>query len=281
MILDDGGDATLLVHKGVEYEKTGVVPTVEDDDLSVSDEYRVILDTLRRALAEDPQRWTTRRERHPRRHRGDHHRRAPALPARRAGPAAVPGDQRQRLGHQEQVRQRLRHPALADRRPQPGHRRADRRQGRGRLRLRRRRQGQRGRARRPGRAGDRHRGRPDLRAAGAAAGLPGGAAGRRRGPGRHRRHHHRQQGHRHRRAHGPDEAPGDPGQRRPLRQRDRHGRAGPLPGHPPAQHQAAGRRVGLPGRALDHRAVRGPADEPGQRHRAPVVRDEQQLLATR
>ncbi len=59
MILDDGGDATLLVHKGVEYERTGVVPTVEDDDLSVSDEYRVILDTLRRALAEDPQRWTT------------------------------------------------------------------------------------------------------------------------------------------------------------------------------------------------------------------------------
>ena len=59
MILDDGGDATLLVHKGVEYEKTGVVPTVEDDDLSVSEEYRVILDTLRRALADDPQRWTT------------------------------------------------------------------------------------------------------------------------------------------------------------------------------------------------------------------------------
>jgi adenosylhomocysteinase len=59
MILDDGGDATLLVHKGVEYEKTGVVPTIEDDDLSVSDEYRVVLDTLRRALAEDPQRWTT------------------------------------------------------------------------------------------------------------------------------------------------------------------------------------------------------------------------------
>jgi adenosylhomocysteinase len=59
MILDDGGDATLLIHKGVEYEKTGVVPTVEDDDLSVSEEYRIILDTLRRSLAEDPQRWTT------------------------------------------------------------------------------------------------------------------------------------------------------------------------------------------------------------------------------
>jgi len=59
MILDDGGDATLLVHKGVEYEKTGVVPTVEDDDLSVSDEYRIILETLRRSLAAEPQRWTT------------------------------------------------------------------------------------------------------------------------------------------------------------------------------------------------------------------------------
>ncbi len=59
MILDDGGDATLLIHKGVEYEKTGVVPTVEDDDLTVSHEYRVILDTLRRSLAADPQRWTT------------------------------------------------------------------------------------------------------------------------------------------------------------------------------------------------------------------------------
>jgi len=59
MILDDGGDATLLVHKGVEFEKTGVVPTVDDEDLQTSEEYRVILDTLRRALADDPQRWTT------------------------------------------------------------------------------------------------------------------------------------------------------------------------------------------------------------------------------
>ena len=139
-----------------------------------------------------------RGERHPRRHRGDHHRRPPALPAGRAGSAAVPGDQRQRLGHQEQVRQRLRHPALADRRHQPGHGRPHRRQGRGGLRLRRRRQGQRRRARRAGRPGDRHRGRPDLRAPGAAAGLPGRAARRRRGPRGHHHHDHRQQGHRHR-----------------------------------------------------------------------------------
>lgn len=59
MILDDGGDATLLVHKGVEFEKTGVVPSFADDDLSVSDEERAVFDTLRRSLAEDPQRWTT------------------------------------------------------------------------------------------------------------------------------------------------------------------------------------------------------------------------------
>jgi adenosylhomocysteinase len=59
MILDDGGDATLLVHKGVEFEKTGVVPTVDDDDLTVADEFRIILNTLRRSLAANPQKWTT------------------------------------------------------------------------------------------------------------------------------------------------------------------------------------------------------------------------------
>ena len=55
MILDDGGDATLLVHKGVQYEKAGVVPSTEDDD---SDEYKVILQVLRNSLAADGQRWT-------------------------------------------------------------------------------------------------------------------------------------------------------------------------------------------------------------------------------
>jgi adenosylhomocysteinase len=59
MILDDGGDATLLVHKGVEFERNGVVPTVDDEDQQTSEEYKVILETLRRSLAEDPQRWTT------------------------------------------------------------------------------------------------------------------------------------------------------------------------------------------------------------------------------
>ncbi|NUP30339.1 MAG: adenosylhomocysteinase [Streptomycetaceae bacterium] len=55
MILDDGGDATLLVHKGVEFEKAGAVPAAGPDD---SEEYTVILDLLRRNLAENPGKWT-------------------------------------------------------------------------------------------------------------------------------------------------------------------------------------------------------------------------------
>jgi adenosylhomocysteinase len=55
MILDDGGDATLLVHKGLEFEAAGVVPLPDE---STSEEYAVILETLRRSLTEDPQRWT-------------------------------------------------------------------------------------------------------------------------------------------------------------------------------------------------------------------------------
>ncbi len=55
MILDDGGDATLLVHKGAEYEKTGEVP---DPATADNDELRIILETLQRTIAEDGQRWT-------------------------------------------------------------------------------------------------------------------------------------------------------------------------------------------------------------------------------
>jgi adenosylhomocysteinase len=55
MILDDGGDATLLVHKGVEFEKAGAVP---DPGSADSHEFRVVLDLLQRSLSEDPQKWT-------------------------------------------------------------------------------------------------------------------------------------------------------------------------------------------------------------------------------
>ena len=56
LILDDGGDATLLVHKGVEFEKAGAVP---DPSTADSEEYAVVLGVLTRSLAEDPSRWTS------------------------------------------------------------------------------------------------------------------------------------------------------------------------------------------------------------------------------
>ncbi|WP_116248629.1 adenosylhomocysteinase, partial [Nocardiopsis sp. FIRDI 009] len=55
MILDDGGDATMLVHKGVEYERAGAVPDPESAD---SEEFGVVLRLLRESLAKDPQKWT-------------------------------------------------------------------------------------------------------------------------------------------------------------------------------------------------------------------------------
>jgi adenosylhomocysteinase len=55
MILDDGGDATLLVHRGVEYERAGAVPAAEDAE---SEEFAVLLGLLARSLEQDPQRWT-------------------------------------------------------------------------------------------------------------------------------------------------------------------------------------------------------------------------------
>jgi adenosylhomocysteinase len=55
LILDDGGDATMLVHKGAEYEQAGGVPSAADDD---SDEWKVFLALLRGSLAIQPGTWT-------------------------------------------------------------------------------------------------------------------------------------------------------------------------------------------------------------------------------
>ena len=55
MILDDGGDATLLVHKGAEFERAGAVPDPSSTD---SEEFAVVLALLGRSLTEDPQRFT-------------------------------------------------------------------------------------------------------------------------------------------------------------------------------------------------------------------------------
>jgi adenosylhomocysteinase len=54
-IVDDGGDATLLLHKGVEYEKAGKVPSPATAE---SEEFAIILQVLARELKKDPQRWT-------------------------------------------------------------------------------------------------------------------------------------------------------------------------------------------------------------------------------
>ncbi|HEX9754906.1 MAG TPA: adenosylhomocysteinase [Gemmatimonadales bacterium] len=56
LLLDDGGDATLLVHKGVEFEGTGQVPAFDPEH--DPEEWGVILALLRQSLAEDPKRWT-------------------------------------------------------------------------------------------------------------------------------------------------------------------------------------------------------------------------------
>jgi adenosylhomocysteinase len=55
MLLDDGGDATLAVHKGVEFEKKGAVP---DPKTAESEEMTIVLELLAKALKADPKRWT-------------------------------------------------------------------------------------------------------------------------------------------------------------------------------------------------------------------------------
>jgi adenosylhomocysteinase len=55
MILDDGGDATLLLHRGVEYEKAGAAP---DPATADSEEFEVVLRLLNRTLAESPTKWS-------------------------------------------------------------------------------------------------------------------------------------------------------------------------------------------------------------------------------
>jgi adenosylhomocysteinase len=55
LIVDDGGDATLLLHRGVEFEDAGAVPAFDAD--SEPEEWGVILDVIRRSIARDPERF--------------------------------------------------------------------------------------------------------------------------------------------------------------------------------------------------------------------------------
>ena len=80
MILDDGGDATMLVLRGAQYEKAGVVPPAEDDD---SDRVEGVPEPAAGALRDRQDQVDEDRRVGQGRHRGDHHRRAAAVPVRR------------------------------------------------------------------------------------------------------------------------------------------------------------------------------------------------------
>ena len=127
MILDDGGDATLLVHLGPRAaqgrRRCSSNPTSEEE---VS-----LFNAIKKSLAGRSRLVLPDRQGHQGRDRGDHHRRAPPLPDGEGEAAAVPGDQRQRLGDQVEVRQHLRLPRVAGRRHQARDRRDGRGQGRG------------------------------------------------------------------------------------------------------------------------------------------------------
>ena len=216
MILDDGGDATLLVHLGTQAEIRSVVHRAPDQ--------RGRDRAVRRDQGEarqGPEVLLAHQGRHQGRHRRDDHGREAPVHDAQGRQARLPGDQRQRLGHEVEVRQPLRLPRVAGRRHQARDRRDDRGQGRAGRGLRRRRQGIGAGAARAVGAGVDHRDRPDLRAAGGDGRLSRRDDGLRVRQGRHLRHRDRQHRHHHARAHEAHEEPGDRVQHRPLRQRDR------------------------------------------------------------
>ena len=105
MILDDGGDATLLLHLGMQAESNaGVIahPGNEEEE--------VLFAAIGKRLKERPGWYSTVAKEHQGRHRGDHDRRAPALPDGAGRAAVVPRHQRQRQRHQVEIRQSLRLP---------------------------------------------------------------------------------------------------------------------------------------------------------------------------
>ena len=175
MILDDGGDATLLAILGARAEKDPSLiakPTNEEE--------QALYAAIKKRIDDEAGLVREGAREHQGRDRRDDDRRAPPLPDGEGRPAALPRHQRERLGHQVEVRQPLRLPRVARRRHQARDRRDDRRQDRGRRRLRRRRQGLRAVAAGPGRERVGHRDRSDLRAAGGDGRLPRRHHGRRR-----------------------------------------------------------------------------------------------------
>ena len=78
LIVDDGGDATLFVHKAAEFEKAGKVPAFNPE--KDPEEWGVILNALNERADEEPRPLDGDRQGHPRRQRRDDDRRAPPLP---------------------------------------------------------------------------------------------------------------------------------------------------------------------------------------------------------
>ncbi len=164
MILDDGGDATMLVLRGAQYEKAGVVPPTDDEH--DSDEYKVFLALLRKSLEADGGKWTAIAESV----KGVTEETTTgvlrlyqfAAAGELAFPAINVNDSvtKSKFDNKYGTRHSLLDGINAR------HRCADRRQGGAGVRLRRRRQGLRRGAARPGRARHGHRDRPDQRAAG-------------------------------------------------------------------------------------------------------------------
>ena len=120
MIVDDGGDATLLVHLGVRgrTRRPGPRPRARGQRGARDHHGHAPTDP-----SYPPGHVDKNGGRHQGRERGDHNRGQPAASAGRGRGAALPGHERQRLGYEEQVRQPLRRAPFLDRRDLPGHRR--------------------------------------------------------------------------------------------------------------------------------------------------------------
>jgi adenosylhomocysteinase len=213
MILDDGGDATLLVHNGAKYEADGEVP---DLSTAENDEHRVILELLTRSLQEDPQRFTrmaaqikgVTEETTTGVHRLYQFAKEGRLlfPAINVNNSVTKSKFDNKYGCRHSLSDGINRAtdvliggkvAVVCGYGDVGKGSAESLRGQ--------------------RPGDRHRDRPDLRSAGGDGRLSGGPAGGCPGHRGHLRHVDGQQGRNHRRAHVADEAPGDRRQHRPLR----------------------------------------------------------------
>ncbi len=125
MILDDGGDATVLLHLGTKAESN-----ISVLDKPGSEEERVLFAAIKATVGRRSQVVFHPPGADQGRDRRNHHGRASPVPDVQERRAGFPGHQRQRLGHQVQVRQSVRLPRIAGRRHQARHRRDDRRQSR-------------------------------------------------------------------------------------------------------------------------------------------------------